>query len=182
MEQGGELAAHAVAQVRQAHPGHHGVDQGLVVRHVQKIGEQGLLVALGHGAALLDEGAQEGQAKRRAMVQGFGHERREVFYRHAVLPKQGGEAVVLLLGAGKVRDVVKQQPPHGARHQMLQFPAGPVEQDGFKGGDLAENLDGHRLPPTIQMAGGGTDTAAPMYIISRPGGCERPPGRARMVF
>ena len=153
MEQGGELAAHAVAQVRQAHPGHHGVDQGLVVRHVQKIGEQGLLVALGHGAALLDEGAQKGQAKRRAMVQGFGHERREVFYRHAVLPKQGGKAVVLLLGAGKVWDVVKQQPPHGARHQMLQFPAGPVEQDGFQGRGLAKNLNGHRLPPSIRIHG-----------------------------
>lgn len=103
----GELAAHAVAQVRQAHPGHHGVDQGLVVRHVQKIGEQGLLVALGHGAALLDEGAQEGQAKRWAMVQGFGHERREVFYRHAVLPKQGGKPVVLFLGAGKIWNIVE---------------------------------------------------------------------------
>ncbi len=109
------------------------MDHGLVIPKSQKILQQAILVAFGDGAALLDEGAQEGQAKRRAMVQGFGHERREVFYRHAVLPKQGGKAVVLLLGAGKVRDVVKQQPAHGARHQMLQFPAGPVEQDGFKG-------------------------------------------------
>ena len=69
----------------------------------------------------------------------------QVYHLGSVVPQDLGKAVVLALCAIQIRDIVKQQLPHGIGTQMLQLPAGPLQKHPLQGSDLAFHANGHGI-------------------------------------
>ena len=108
----------------------------------QKLRE-GLAVAGGHAAAAADKVLNEAAAQAVAQGQRLRGQIGKIDDLHAAVAQHLCKAVMLRLRAAQVGNVVKQKALHRIGDELLQLPAGALQQDFLQRADFASHINGH---------------------------------------
>lgn len=141
--QGGQRVVLVQGQLVEADARHGLADELARVGAGQQKLREGLAVAGGHAAAAADKVLNEAAAQAVAQGQRLRGQIGKIDDLHAAVAQHLRKAVMLRLRAAQVGNVVKQKALHRIGDELLQLPAGALQQDFLQRADFASHINGH---------------------------------------